>query len=139
VKKSGAYVAAIAAAFLLAACGTNAAGNKPYDRDAAADTPAAVQPDNTGVNERDAENAQPTAGDQSESPADRDLTQQIRQAVMDDANLSVNAHNVKIITIGGRVTLRGPVKTEAEKTSIEAKAVALAGPGHVDNQIEIES
>ena len=45
--------------------------------------------------------------------------------------------NVKIITNAGIVTLRGPVKTEQEKSAIEAKAKQVAGVTRVDNQLEI--
>jgi hyperosmotically inducible protein len=49
----------------------------------------------------------------------------------------VYAHNIKIITQDGKVTLRGPVRSEDEKASIEAKAVAVAGAGNVTNQLEV--
>ena len=70
---------------------------------------AQTAPDNTGRNVRDRSGATLTPGDQSESEADRTLTQQIRRAVVADDSLSTNAHNIKIITINGVVTLRGPV------------------------------
>ncbi len=56
-----------------------------------------------------------------------------------DTEMSVNAHNVKIVTQDGRVTLRGPVKDAAEKDAIEKIAVEVAGAGHVDNQLEVET
>ena len=68
-----------------------------------------------------------TPGDQSESKADLDLTQRVRQAVVADDSLSTNAHNVKIITINGVVTLRGPVNSAQEKANIDAKAQQIAG------------
>ena len=46
---------------------------------------------------------------------------------------------VKIITVGGVVTLRGPVTTPAEKESIGAKAQKTAGVIKVDNQLEVAS
>ena len=52
-------------------------------------------------------------------------------------SLSNYAHNIKIITQGGKVTLRGPVRSEDEKNSLEAKAVAVAGQENVTNQLEI--
>jgi len=54
-----------------------------------------------------------------------------------DKSLSTTAKNVKIITINGVVTLRGPVKSPQEKGSIEATAQRLAGTTNVDNQLEI--
>jgi hyperosmotically inducible protein len=80
---------------------------------------------------------QKTSGDQSESEADRTITQNVRQAVTADDSVSTNGQNVKIITNDGTVTLRGPVKSEQEKTNIGAKAQQIAGVKSVDNQLEI--
>jgi len=71
------------------------------------------------------------------NPADRTTTKQIRKSIMQDKSLSTYAHNIKIITQDGKVTLKGPVRTEDDKTSLEAKAVAVAGAGNVTNQLEI--
>ena len=98
-----------------------------------------VEPDNSGRNVRDRDNQTKTPGDQSENEADRTITQNIRQALTADDSLSTNAKNVKIITNDGTVTLRGPVKSEKEKTDIEAKAKQVAGVKIVDNQIEVAS
>jgi len=99
----------------------------------------AVAPDNTRINSRDANGGKAlTPMDQGPSEADRKLTQQIREAVMKDKSLSFTAKNVKIITINGKVTLRGPVKSEAERTAIEAAARRVAGNGAlVDSQLEL--
>lgn len=93
-------------------------------------------PDNTGRNVRDQGNTL-TSGDQSESKGDITLTQKIRQAVMADDSLSMLAHNVKIITVDGVVTLRGPVKTEQERKAIGAKATQIAGADKVQNYLEV--
>ena len=98
---------------------------------------AAVAPDNSGRNERDRNDATKTAGDQSESEADRTISQNIRKAITSDDSVSTNGKNVKIITVDGVVTLRGPVKSEAEKTNIVAKAQQIAGVKNVENQLEI--
>ena len=98
-----------------------------------------VAPDNSGRNVRDRDNQTKTPGDQSENEADRTITQNIRQAITADDSLSTNAKNVKIITNDGTVTLRGPVKSEKEKSDIEAKAKQVAGVKRVDNQIEVAS
>ena len=98
-----------------------------------------VEPDNSGRNVRDRDDQTKTPGDQSENEADRTITQNIRQALTADDSLSTNAKNVKIITNDGTVTLRGPVKSEKEKTDIEAKAKQVAGVKRVDNQIEVAS
>jgi hyperosmotically inducible periplasmic protein len=98
---------------------------------------AAVAPDNSGRNERDRNDATKTAGDQSESEADRTISQNIRKAITSDDSVSTNGKNVKIITVDGVVTLRGPVKSEAEKTNIAAKAQQIAGVKNVENQLEV--
>jgi hyperosmotically inducible periplasmic protein len=95
--------------------------------------------DNSGKNVRDRKDAAVTAGDQSNTQSDLNITQEIRKAVMADKELSTNAHNVKIITANGVVTLRGPVKSSAEKANIGAKAEHAAGVTRVDNQLEIAS
>ncbi len=79
-----------------------------------------------------------TAGDQSNSAADVKITAQIRQAVMADKGLSFMAKNVKIITINGKVTLKGPVKSDQERSAIEVAAKRIAGDAQVDNQIEVK-
>ena len=56
---------------------------------------------------------------------------------MDDKTLSTYAHNVKVIAQDGQVTLKGPVRTEEEKKTVEAKATEVAGAGHVTNQLTI--
>src|SRR4029450_7125833 len=99
--------------------------------------PAQMAPDNTGRNVRDRGGATLTPGDQAETEADRTLTQRIRQAVVADDALSMTAKNVKIITVNGVVTLRGPVKTMAEKRTIEATAQQIAGADKVDSQLEL--
>jgi hyperosmotically inducible protein len=100
--------------------------------------PAPTAPDNTGRNVRDRGGATMTPGDQSESEADRTVTQQIRRAVVADDSLSTMAKNVKIITADGVVTLRGPVQSPREKEAIEAKARQFAGINQVDNQLEVK-
>src|SRR5947207_3061814 len=71
--------------------------------------------------------------------SDRAIMQKIRQAVMADKSLSSYAHNVKMIAQGGKVTLKGPVHSEAEKQSIEQKATEVAGAGNVTNEITIKA
>ena len=100
--------------------------------------PAQTAPDNTGRNVRDRSGSTLTPGDQSESQADRALTQQIRRAVVADKSLSTTAKNIKIITRDGVVTLRGPVKNPHEKQAIEAKAQQIAGANKIDNQLEVK-
>jgi len=100
------------------------------------DVPAA--PDNTKVNQRDTNASALTPMDQNNNSADLKITQQIRQAVMADGSLSFTAKNVKIITQGGKVTLRGPVNNAQERSNIEAAARKIAGVTQVDNQLEVK-
>ena len=100
---------------------------------------AAPAPDNTKVNERDRSQTGPTADQQKDNRSDRDITQQIRQSIVKDKSLSTYAHNVKIVTQSGQVTLKGPVRSEDEKKAIEAKAAEVAGDGKVTNELKIKT
>jgi hyperosmotically inducible protein len=102
----------------------NADGTLPQDR----------QPADERAGDRDNLNAL----DQGNGEIDLDLTQRIRKAVMADDSLSFSAKNAKIITREGHVTLRGTVKTGAEKDAIYKSAVNVAGAGHVSNELEID-
>ena len=83
--------------------------------------------DNTKINQRDRNPNEPTADQQKNDRSDRDITQQVRQAIIADKTFSTYAHNVKVITQNGQVTLKGPVRSDDEKRSVEAKAAAIAG------------
>jgi len=88
---------------------------------------AQTAPDNTKANKGDKNDSAATADKQKMNATDRKLTQQIRKAVMADKSLSTYAHNVKIVSQNGTVTLRGPVRSEEEKHTIAAKAAEVAG------------
>jgi osmotically-inducible protein OsmY len=98
---------------------------------------SSVPPNNSGTNVRDRGNGSITPFDQSNKPADIEMTRQIRRALMADKSLSTTAQNVKVITIDGTVILRGPVNSEYEKTVIADKAQQIAGAGNVNDQLEI--
>lgn len=119
-------------AFLIVGCSKN-----DVSKNETPSQPAVVAADNSGRNERDRNDATKTAGDQAENEADRTISQNIRQAISADDSVSTNGKNAKIITVDGTVTLRGPVKSEKEKTNIGAKAQQIAGVKSVDNQLEI--
>jgi hyperosmotically inducible periplasmic protein len=93
--------------------------------------------DNTKVNKQDRAPDAVTADQQKENSSDRDITQKIRRALVEDKTLSTYAHNVKVVAQDGRVTLKGPVRTEEEKKAVEAKATEVAGAGRVTNQLTI--
>jgi len=94
-------------------------------------------PDNTKTNQGDANQGATTADQQKMNPADRATTKQIRSALTQDKTLSTYAHNIKIITQDGHVTLKGPVRTEDEKTAIGEKATQVAGAGNVTNHLKV--
>ena len=94
-------------------------------------------PDNTKTNQGDASKNAKTADQQKMNPADRETTKKIRSALMDDKSLSTYAHNIKIINTDGMVTLKGPVRSEDEKSAIEAKARQVAGDSNVTNNLTV--
>jgi len=94
--------------------------------------------DNTKVNTRDRSDASLTADQQKESQSDREITRRIRRSLVKDESLSTYAHNVKIITRDGQVTLKGPVRSDDEKRAIETKATEVAGENKVTNELEIK-
>jgi len=94
-------------------------------------------PDNTKTNTRDRDKASPTADQQKMNATDRDLAKRIRTALMKDKSLSTYAHNIKIVSQEGKVTLKGPVRSEEEKSAIETKALEVAGAGNVTNELEV--
>jgi hyperosmotically inducible protein len=95
--------------------------------------------DNTKLNERDRNANEPTADRQKDNRSDREITQQVRKAIVKDKSLSTYAHNVKVITQNGMVTLKGPVRSEEEKKAIEARAAEIAGRDKVTNQLDVKS
>src|SRR5437763_14280283 len=97
-----------------------------------------TKPDNTVTNDRDRSGETKTSGDQSNSSADLKITQAIRQALMNDDQLSMTAKNIKIITANGQVTLRGPVKTAQEKSTIHQLARSAASGAKIENQLDVK-
>ena len=93
--------------------------------------------DNTKVNKRDRNSGAVTADQQKENASDREMSANIRKALMDNKDLSTYAHNVKIVTRNGMVTLKGPVRSQDEKKAIEAKATEIAGAGKVKSMISV--
>jgi hyperosmotically inducible protein len=93
--------------------------------------------DNTRINERDRHGAL-TPMDQGNGGSEIKITAAIRKGLMGDKTLSFTAKNVKVITVGNKVTLRGPVKSDQEKATIEALARQTAGVAEVDDQLEVK-
>lgn len=96
--------------------------------------PSSTAPDNSAKNKSHAQ----TADDQKENTQDREVTQKIRQSIVADKSLSTYAHNVKIITQHGQVTLKGPVRNENEKEMIASKAGEVVGTDKVNNQLTVK-
>jgi osmotically-inducible protein OsmY len=90
-------------------------------------------PDNTARNK----NETTTADQQKNNKSDLETTRRIRKAIVDDKSLSTYAHNVKIVTENGQVTLTGPVSSPQEQAAVAAKATQVAGSGKVINQTEV--
>ena len=119
---------------LLAACSDGRADLPQVSADA-----TRADADNSDRNERDRDGSTLTPLDQGGSEADRDVTQLVRQRIVEQEGFSVNAKNVKVITQDGVVTLRGPVASVEEKTQIAAITAEATGVKRVDNQLEVES
>jgi len=100
----------------------------------------AKPPDNTGKNVRDRSDAAVTPGDQSEAKSDLELTRSIRRAITENSQFSTTAKNIKVITTAnGKVILRGPVNTPAEKDQIAQLVQSTAGVTAVDNELEVKT
>ena len=98
-----------------------------------------TKPDNTKVNKRDRNAGEATADQQKTNATDQEMTRKIRRSIMADKSLSTYAHNIKIISQNGAVTLKGPVKSDDEKKAVMAKAVAVAGSADkVTDQISVK-
>src|SRR5262245_38385782 len=126
------YLPCFAACLLFAGC----TENKPAPSSTTVTANKPVERDNTGVNVRDRNTERKTPIDQNENKDDVKITSEIRKAVT-ERDLSTDAHNVKIITQEGKVTLRGPVKSVSEKEQIEEIATGVAGAGNVTSELEV--
>jgi osmotically-inducible protein OsmY len=121
--------AALAATAFLCFLG---AANSPHSL--AQTTPAQTAPDNSNQNK----NQSKTADDQANGKTDLDTTAQIRKSIMADKDLSTYAHNVKIITKNGTVTLKGPVKSEDEKQKVMSYASSVVSADKVTDKLTVK-
>lgn len=128
----------IVGAAALAGCDQTDDTGKQPSTPPAATTPTSA-PDNTASNARDADGTTKTPLDQSNAPADIEISASIRRAIMDQKDMSTNARNCKIITEAGVVTLRGVVDSQSEKDAIESIANTTPGVLRVVNQLEARS
>jgi hyperosmotically inducible periplasmic protein len=94
----------------------------------------AQQPDNSAQNK----NQSPTADQQTNAQGDRTITQQARKAVIADKDLSTYAHNVKIVTVNGSVTLKGPVKSDDEKQKVASDVASVVNADKISNELTVK-
>jgi hyperosmotically inducible protein len=97
---------------------------------------SAQQPDNSAQNKN--QNPGGTADNQPNATADRQTTAQVRKAIIADKGLSTYAHNVKIITKDGTVTLKGPVKSDDEKQKVVSDAASVVSADKVVDQLTVK-
>jgi hypothetical protein len=90
------------------------------------------------LDQRDRDHQALTPLDQSNEPADLEITRSIRRALVADNSLSTEAKNVKVVTVKGAVTLRGLVKTSSEKRGVRADARKAAPHARIRNELEVE-
>lgn len=93
--------------------------------------------DNSKVNQRDQSKSEPTADQQKNNRSDLDITKEIRQSLTKDKSLSTYAHNVKVISQDGKVTLKGPVRSTDEKSAVAAKAAQVAGEANINDEMTV--
>jgi hyperosmotically inducible periplasmic protein len=106
-----------------------------WGQDAQSTTPPAG--DNTKMNQQDRNPSQPTADNQQNNRSDLDITKEIRRSLVKDNSLSTYAHNVKVIAQDGKVTLKGPVRSDDEKSAVVAKAAQVVGPSNVNDEMTV--
>ena len=92
-----------------------------------------TKPDNSAQNKHQAQTAQ----SQSSAASDRELTAKVRKAIIADKDLSTYAHNIKIITQNGAVTLKGPVKSDQEKQKIESDVAGVVSRDSIVDQLTV--
>lgn len=102
-------------------------------------TGAFLVPPGVGLAEESfqADPQQKTADNQKNNKADMSLAAEIRKAIVADKALSMSAHNVKVITSNGIVTLRGKVESQDERASVVGKARDLAGAANVNDDLTV--
>jgi len=128
-------IATLAACLVLCA---QAVAARPHDGTLSSDDVDNTAVDNSAVNKGDAHDSMSVPTNQSNSTEALQTTANIRKALMADKTLSVSAHNVKIVTNGSTVTLRGPVASAAEKDRIAALARQNAPGKDVVDQLTVK-
>lgn len=99
---------------------------------------APVDPSHRVDNSAQNDVEQKTADQQLNNRSDLEITQQIRKAIIADHSLSMYGHNIKIITLNGAVTLKGPVHSAEEKQAIMTDAQGVIGATKVTDKITVK-
>lgn len=94
--------------------------------------------DSTGqkLGARDA--SAPTPLDQESRSTDTSTTARVLRAIITAQGLSVNARNIRVITLNGRLTLSGVVDSANEKLRLGEIANSVVRTENVDNQLEVK-
>ncbi len=79
-----------------------------------------------------------TPSDQGNKKSDVDITTRIRKEIMATKGMSINAQNVKIVTIDGVVTLRGKVDTQKERALVVDIAMKTVEATKVINELQVK-
>lgn len=128
---------AVTTCALLLLCGAPILGRAQNQSAQDQSSPSSTAPDNSARNKD--HNNTPTADQQPANKSDTDITRDIRRSIVSDKSLSTYAHNVKIITQNGAVTLKGPVNSDQEKQTVASKAAeVVGGPDKVTNQLTVK-
>lgn len=95
--------------------------------------------DNSAQNTVDRNDATVVPTDQAKgSDADVEATRALREAIVDQDDMSTYAKNIKIITLDGKTVLRGPVASTAEKQRIGTLARTVLGDkAKIENNLTI--
>jgi osmotically-inducible protein OsmY len=133
MKRTSGYRILLLVGVLVLGCGTLVLAQDSAGQNAPSSS------DNTKMNQRDRTQNEPTADKQQNNRSDLEITKQVRKAIEADKSFSTYAHNVKVITQNGQVTLKGPVRSEGEKHAVEARAAEVAGDGKVNSELTVKA
>jgi hyperosmotically inducible protein len=125
----------VASAALALLCSVGAL-NVPLARAQSSTSQAA--PDKAPDNSKQNKNHAQTADNQTNAKSDRLMTASARKAIMADKDLSTYAHNVKIVTVNGAVTLKGPVKSDEEKQKVAADVSSVVSADKITNELTVK-
>ncbi|HEY2407074.1 MAG TPA: BON domain-containing protein [Polyangiaceae bacterium] len=91
---------------------------------------------NSAVGQQDGSDTA-TPADHGQGESEADISEGVRRSILADKSLSAVAKNVRVTTMGNKVTLRGTVNTNEEKKAIERIARASDGVRDVTNLLQV--